>query len=106
VLGGWMFARNFGMLGENGSGSIDRYRSRRLTGPAIITALSILFLLSELDVANFNRTWPIILLVIGAAKLLQSSAGPGPSIPPRPGAGPTPDGGAPVPPPPSEVSHG
>ena len=76
-------------------------------GPAIITAVGILFLLSELEVATFDRTWPIILLVIGAVKLLQSSVGPGASIPPGPGVGPTPDGGASVPPPPpSEVSHG
>jgi hypothetical protein len=108
VLGGWMFARNFGLLGQTDAGACDpRYRSRRLTGPAIITTIGILFLLSELDVANFNRTWPIILLVIGATKLLHSSVGPGASIPPGPGVGPTPDGGASVPPPPpSEVSHG
>lgn len=108
LLGGWMFARNFGLLGRGGSGAIDpRYHTRRLMGPAIITAIGVLFLLSELDVANFNRTWPIILLVIGAVKLLQSSVGPDNSIPPGPGIGPTPDGGASVPPPPpSEVSHG
>ena len=43
-------------------------------GPAIITTVGILFLLSELRVAYFDRTWPIIILVIGAVKLLQSSA--------------------------------
>ena len=108
VLGGWLFARNFGLLGVVDSGTLDaRYRTRRLTGPAIITTIGILFLLSELDVANFNRTWPILLLVIGAVKLLQSSVGTGPSIPPGPGIGPTPGGDASAPPaPPSEVSHG
>lgn len=105
VLGGWMFARNFGLLSQSGASACDR--SRRLTGPAIITTIGILFLLSELGVARFDRTWPIILLVIGATKLLQSSVGPGASIPPGPGVGSTPDGGASVPPPPpSEVSHG
>jgi hypothetical protein len=107
VLGVWLFARNFGLLGESEAGRFDpRHRSRRLIGPAIITTIGILFLLSELDVANFNRTWPIILLVIGAAKLLQSSVGPGPSVPPGPGVGPTDGGTAVPPPPPSEVSHG
>jgi hypothetical protein len=108
VLGGWLFARNFGLLGVADSGTLDaRYRTRRLTGPAIITTIGILFLLSELDVANFNRTWPILLLVIGAVKLLQSSVGTGPSIPPDAGVGPTPGGDASAPPaPPSEVSHG
>jgi hypothetical protein len=109
VLGAWMFARNFGLLGDGSSAPLDpRYHTRRLMGPAIITTIGILFLLSELRVAYFDRTWPIILLVIGGVKLLQSSAiGVGPSNPPGPGVGPTPGGGTVVPPaPPSEVSHG
>jgi len=107
VLGGWLFARNFGLLGDAGYRGFDpRYRSRRLTGPALITTIGILFLLSELDVAKFNRTWPIILLVIGAMKLLHNSVGSGPSIPPGPGVGPTGGGAAVPPPPPNEVSHG
>ena len=103
-----MFARNFGLLGNGNSAALDpRYHTRRLMGPAIITTVGILFLLSELRVAHFDRTWPIILLVIGGVKLLQSSAmGVGPSNPPGPGVGPT-SGGTAVPPtPPSEVSHG
>jgi hypothetical protein len=107
VLGGWLFARNFGLLSDVDYRGFDpRYRSRRLTGPAIITTIGILFLLSELDVAKFNRTWPIILLVIGAMKLLHNSVGSGPGIPPGPGVGPTGGGTAVPPPPPSEVSHG
>src|SRR6266478_3697403 len=108
VLGGWMFARNFGLLGNGNSAALDpRCHTRRLMGPAIITTVGILFLLSELRVAHFDRTWPIILLVIGGVKLLQSSAmGVGPDNPPGPGVGPT-SGGTTVPPaPPSEVSHG
>jgi TM2 domain-containing membrane protein YozV len=109
VLGAWMFARNFGLLGNGSSAPLDpRYHTRRLMGPAIITTIGILFLLSELRVAYFDRTWPIILLVIGGVKLLQSSAiGVGPGNPPGPGVGPTSGGGTVVPPaPPSEVSHG
>lgn len=108
VLGGWMFARNFGLLGETNSAMGPRCHTRRLMGPAILTTVGILFLLSELRVAYFDRTWPIIILVIGAVKLLQSSAmGVGPSNPPGPGVGPTSGGGTVVPPaPPSEVSHG
>ena len=103
-----MFARNFGLLGNGNSAALDpRCHTRRLMGPAIITTVGILFLLSELRVAHFDRTWPIILLVIGGVKLLQSSAmGVGPDNPPGPGVGPT-SGGTTVPPaPPSEVSHG
>ncbi len=106
VLGGWLFARNFGLLGAGDAGSIDpRRQTRRLMGPAIITTFGILFLLRELGVATLNRTWPIILLVIGAVKLLQSSVAPGANFPPGPGPG---SNGGPVapPPPPSEVSHG
>jgi hypothetical protein len=108
ILGGWLFARNFGLLGSTNTGTLDpRYHARRLMGPAIITTIGILFLLAELDVAAFHRTWPIILLVIGAVKLLQSSvAGAGPGNPPGPGVGPTSDGGVVPPAPPSEVSHG
>ena len=109
VLGGWMFARNFGLLGNGNSAALDpRYHTRRLMGPAIITTVGILFLLSELRVAHFDRTWPIILLVIGGVKLLQSSAmGAGPSNPPGPGVGAASGGGTTMPPaPPSEVSHG
>src|SRR6266850_4641598 len=109
VLGGWMFARNFGLLGNGNSAAFDpRCHTRRLMGPAIITTVGILFLLSELRVAHFDRTWPIILLVIGGVKLLQSSAmGVGRSNPPGPGVGPPSGGGTAVPPaPPSEVSHG
>jgi hypothetical protein len=109
VLGGWMFARNFGLLGDTGSAAYGPgSHTRRLMGPAIITTVGILFLLSELRVAYFDRTWPIIILVIGAVKLLQSSAiGASSSNPPGPGVGPSSDGGTVVPPaPPSEVSHG
>jgi hypothetical protein len=107
VLGGWMFARNFGLLGTDGTTSAQ-FRTQRLMGPAMVTTIGILFLLSELRVANFGRTWPIILLVVGAVKLLQSSAmGVGPSNPPGPGVGPPSGGGTAMPPaPPSEVSHG
>ena len=104
-----MFARNFGLLGNGNSAALDpRCHTRRLMGPAIITTVGILFLLSELRVAHFDRTWPLILLVIGGVKLLQSSAmGAGPSNPPGPGVGPASGGGTAVPPtPPSEVSHG
>src|SRR5207253_8332702 len=48
VLGVWMFARNFGLLGDGSSATLDRrHQARRLMGPAIITTVGILFLLSE-----------------------------------------------------------
>jgi hypothetical protein len=86
ALGGWLLMRNLGYMGSTD----PRYRSRRLMGPAMLLTIGILFLLQSLHVAHFDRTWPVILLVIGAVKLLQSSGvtgGPGAPAPPgTPGA--------------------
>ena len=63
--------------------------------PAIMVTLGVLFLIDNLHGPDFERTWPLILLVIGGVKLLQSNAsetghigGPGalPPPPPAPGA--------------------
>ncbi len=40
----------------------------------MLMTIGILFLLQNLDVASFDRTWPAILLVVGVVKLLQSNA--------------------------------
>ncbi len=138
LLGGWMFARNWGRLGSHGPDCqcsrcrtrramgpglaftmcrCARCRFRRLMAPAVVFTIGVLFLLQNLDVANlrFGRTWPVILLVVGAVKLLQGSASveghipftglcakpPGGPIPPEPPIPPTP----PVPPT-SEVNRG
>ena len=75
LIGGWLFARNWGLLGTPcGRCSCASCRTRRLMGPAMLLTIGLLFLLENLDVANFGRTWPVILLVIGGVKLLQGSA--------------------------------
>jgi Domain of unknown function (DUF5668) len=51
-----------------------RCRLCGVMGPAILITLGVLILLSQTGVAEFNRTWPVILIVIGAIKILQSSA--------------------------------
>jgi hypothetical protein len=85
-LGTWLLMRNLGYV-DSGD---PRYRSRRLMGPAMLLTIGILFLLQSLHVAHFDRTWPVILLVIGAVKLLQSrgvTGGPDAPAPPgTPGA--------------------
>jgi Domain of unknown function (DUF5668) len=45
-----------------------------MTGPLILIALGILFLLENLypGAYPFSRVWPIILIVIGLAKVLES----------------------------------
>lgn len=78
-----------------------RCRLNGVMGPAILITLGILILLGQTGVANFDRTWPVILIVIGAIKILQSSASteghinryqlPGPP-PPPPVSGPTAQG--------------
>jgi len=114
-LGGWMLARRWGMFGSTGAVcECDRCRMRCVMWPVIFIAAGILILLDEFGISIW-RTWPAILLVIGAVKLLQSNAsdaghvgGPPvlpPSAPPA-GAGSAqePQGQSEVPP--SEVSHG
>jgi Domain of unknown function (DUF5668)/B-box zinc finger len=117
-VGGWMFARNFGMTGTPCAGcQCARCRTRRLMGPAVVLTIGLLFLLQNLDIGDlhFGRTWPVILLVIGGVKLAQGSASVEGHIPPL-SSGEIPLGG-PIPPPPpvppvppvpptSEVNHG
>ena len=111
-FGGWIFARRWGLLGHTeGACTCDRCKMRCIMWPAIMVTLGVLFLLDELHGPGFERTWPLILLVIGGVKLLQSNASDaghigGPPVLPPAGAAPPP-----VPPidntnrPPSEVSN-
>jgi hypothetical protein len=73
-FGGWMAARQLGILGSCRGCQCDRCRMRRIIGPAILLTVGVLFQLQTLDVVDFDRTWPAILLVIGIIKLLQSNA--------------------------------
>jgi hypothetical protein len=123
ALGAWLLARNWGLLGPCGSGCRCAHcRTRRLMGPAMLLTIGCLFLLENLHESSlgFHRTWPVILLVVGAVKLLQGSASveghipslkPGASppiegepIPPEPPVPPVPP--APPAPPTSEVNRG
>jgi len=45
-----------------------------LMGPAILITIGVLFLLEQLHVAPFGRTFPILLIVIGLVKIGQRSA--------------------------------
>jgi Domain of unknown function (DUF5668)/B-box zinc finger len=72
ALGGWMFARRFGVVGPR----VDRYgrvcRTPSLVGPSVLVTIGVLILLDHMNGLGFHRTWPIILLAIGAAKLLEN----------------------------------
>ncbi len=79
----------------NQSCACMRCRSRGLTGPVVLITLGVLFLLSELHVASFHSTWPIVLIAIGLVKVLGGNADssghvdfstpPAPAAPPSPG---------------------
>ena len=77
-------------------------------GPVILITVGVLFLLHNLGVPGFafEHTWPVILLVIGGVKLLQSNAPIHDHIASGlPGAAPSTTDSSPgqVPPPSSEV---
>jgi hypothetical protein len=111
-FGAWLFARRWGLLGQaDGACTCDRCKMRCIMWPAIMFTLGVLFLMDNLHGPGFERTWPLILLVIGGVKLLQSNASDaghvgGPPVLPPAGAAPPP-----APPmdntnrPPSEVSN-
>src|SRR5689334_6663636 len=84
-LGGWLFARRWGLLGHDGvSCQCDRCRAQNIMGPVIIFTVGILFLLDSVSSLSIWRTWPLLLLVIGGVKLLQSNASTAGHIEPQP----------------------
>lgn len=74
-LGVWTFVRRYGLTGEQPAGcGCAHCRARGLMGPAFLVTLGGLWLLSALHGPSFGRTWPVLLLVIGLIKVLQSNA--------------------------------
>jgi hypothetical protein len=56
---------------------------RSLTGPVFLITVGVVFLIGEfVPEWDIERTWPVLLIVIGALKLFDSV------MPPRPPAGP------------------
>jgi hypothetical protein len=55
-----------------------RCTCRALMGPAVLITIGVLFLLGQVrsDLGFFEKTWPILLLVIGAVKLAEALASP------------------------------
>ncbi|HZQ22401.1 MAG TPA: DUF5668 domain-containing protein [Terriglobales bacterium] len=86
-LGIWLFLRRWGLVGDYRP-DCDRCRTRNLMGPAMLLTFGIIFELQAVGVADLDRTWPIILLVVGVVKLVQSNAstiGHVDYVPPSPG---------------------
>jgi hypothetical protein len=83
ALGVWLFVKR--------RMSADCHRS--ITGPAILVTIGSLQLIENLHGPGWDRTWPIILLVIGVLKLMERGyLGGGPDVPPptAPNSGVTP----------------
>jgi len=81
----------------------QRCTIRGLMGPAVLITIGVLFLLHQSNWRyGFGKTWPVIILVIGAVKLFEALASTeGHGTPPGPpqGSGPGP---GPLPPPPQQ----
>jgi len=102
ALGVWLGAVRLGVVGHTCTpGSCN---PRTLMGPAVLVTLGILFLVESLGGPGFGRTWPVLLLVIGAIKLLSGNVFGTSSQPPAPPSGPGTVQGE-VPPPSGEVKN-
>ena len=102
LLGVWLFAKQWGLIGSSiGQCTCEYCRTRRLMGPAMLVTIGILFLLDNTAHIEFHRTWPAILLVIGVVKLVQSNASSGGHVGPLP---PAASGTPPMPPPPAPTT--
>ncbi|MGO9640826.1 MAG: LiaI-LiaF-like domain-containing protein [Candidatus Acidiferrales bacterium] len=52
-----------------------RCKCRGLTGPVVLITIGVLFLLDRLNPhLSFGRMWPVILLAIGAVKLIEATS--------------------------------
>ncbi len=109
ILGLWLFAQRWGLLGRSASCQCPRCRARCMMGPAVLLTIGVLGLLDSVGHIGWGRTWPIILLVIGGVKLLAGNASTeghieAPPAPAQISSGPqTPQ--PPIQPPSSEVGH-
>jgi len=65
VLGGWLFAKNWGRRTRRGH--------PRVTGPAVLITVGVLSLLDSTTRFGWDRTWPVFILVLGLMMLLQNT---------------------------------
>jgi hypothetical protein len=79
LLGGWLFARRFGLLGP-----VDSEACRRsVMGPAILVTIGGLWILHNVREIGFFSWVGVLLIVIGLIRVLQGNA-PGASSPGAP----------------------
>lgn len=107
AIGGWLFARRWGLLGHGEAYDCERCRARGMMGPAVLVTLGTMFLLHQLSIFSFGRTLPGLLIVIGAVLIFQRSASDaGHRTLPPPGTGYGAPVSDPAQTPSSEVKHG
>jgi hypothetical protein len=101
LLGLWLGARRLGYVGAAKPYDCQRCATRGLMGPAVLVTVGLLSLLESTSRYGWDRTWPLLLVVIGLVKFLQSSASDaGHQGPPAPAVV------GEVQPPSAEVKHG
>jgi hypothetical protein len=107
ALGVWMFARRQGVVGPRYSRHGRPYRTGSLVGPTVLVTIGGLHLIENLHGPEWGRTWPVLLLAIGLAKLLESHAPLAGGEPPQTGGpGGAVSGEVQPPEPSSEVRNG
>ncbi len=67
VIGIGIYAR------RQSQGGCAKGRFSGMIGPAVLVTLGVLFLLDQFDIRSFHSTWPLLLIVIGVVKVLQST---------------------------------
>ena len=88
---------------SNPACSCSHCRTRGLMGPAVLVTLGLLFLLANMLDYPFERTWPILLIVIGAIKVVRYVIPDSGHINPGQYPGPPYAGQYPYPPPPYQA---
>jgi hypothetical protein len=105
LLGGWLFAKRFGLVPTPGYSTARRMRG--LVGPVVLVTVGLLSLIEDVGGPRWHRTWPVLLLAIGITKLLESKTPPTLPPPTTPTTGgPTGVGTGESQPPMSEVRNG
>jgi hypothetical protein len=75
-LGLWLFAKRLGVLGDGLTWQDRRPRRGSFAGPAVLVAVGLLSLIENLHGPGWDRTWPVLLLAIGLAKLFDHKTAP------------------------------
>jgi hypothetical protein len=106
AIGVWLLSKRLAS-----PGGIAGCGARGLMGPAVLMTIGVQFLLNNLDIIQFGKTLPVLLIVIGVVLAVQRTAHHSGDIyppPPVPGSNgkeaPAPAAENPVPP--SEVKNG